>query len=107
MSGSVDDPGPGAVVTGVARWHDGTPVAGEAVMIMMDFAHGSRMHIGSRTGPDGRFTIRGLPPGEVTLQVALTGRPNDRLEGDGSGRATVTLKPNEQRSGVGLIVARR
>jgi hypothetical protein len=61
----------------------------------------------ARTGPDGRFTIRGLPPGDVSLQVAPSGRANERFEEIGSGRATVTLKPGEQRTGVELIVARR
>jgi protocatechuate 3,4-dioxygenase beta subunit len=98
--------GAGAVVTGVARWDDGSPIASETIMIVMDFAETSRMHSGSRTGPDGSFTIRGLPPGEVTLQVVPRGRANERLEGIGSGRAMITLKPGEQRSGVELIVAR-
>ena len=99
--------GSGAVVTGVARWEDGSPVAAESVMVVMEFAEGSRMHSGARTAWDGRFTIRGLPPGEVSLQVAPSGGANERFEGTGSGRATVSLKPGEQRTGVELIVARR
>ena len=91
--------GAGAVVTGVARWEDGSPVAAETIMIVMDFAERSRMHSGARTGPDGSFTIRGLPPGEVTLQVVPRGRANERFDGIGSGRAMITLKPGEQRIG--------
>jgi hypothetical protein len=79
----------------------------ESVMIVMEFAQGSRMHTGASTGQDGRFTIRGLPPGEVSLQVAPSGRENERFEGTGSGRAMITLKPGEQRTGVELVVARR
>ena len=48
------------------------------------------MHSGARTAWDGRFTIRGLPPGEVSLQVAPSGGANERFEGTGSGRATVS-----------------
>lgn len=99
--------GAGAVVTGVARWEDGSAVAAESVMVVMNFAEGSRVHTGAHTGPDGRFTIRGLPPGDVSLQVAPSGGANERFEGIGSGRATVTLKSGEQRTGVELIVARR
>jgi hypothetical protein len=76
-------------------------------MIVMEFAQGSRMHTGASTGQDGRFTIRGLPPGEVSLQVVPQARGNERFDGIGSGRATVTLKPGEQRTGVELVVARR
>ena len=98
--------GAGAVVTGVARWEDGSPVAAEGIMVVMEFAERSRMHF-ARTGQDGSFTIRGLPPGEVSLQVVPRGGANDRVDGVGSGRAMMTLKPGEQRSGVELVVARR
>jgi hypothetical protein len=99
--------GPGAVVNGVARWDDGSPVAAESIMTVIDIAGTSRWQSGARTGADGSFTIRGLPPGETTLQVALKGRPSERLDLHASGRTTVTLGPGEQRSGVELIITRR
>jgi hypothetical protein len=99
--------GAGAGVTGVVRWEDGSPVADEPVLTVMDFAEGSRVNIGANTARDGSFTIRGLPPGEISLQVWPRGRATERSEGAGSGRATVTLQPGEQRRGVELIVARR
>jgi hypothetical protein len=99
--------GAGAGVTGVARWEDGSPIAAEAVMTVMTFAQGSRVRVGARTAPDGSFAIRGLPPGEISLQVDPTGSVPGRLDRDDSGRATLTLRPGEQKTGVELVVARR
>ena len=99
--------GTGAGVAGVARWEDGSPVVGEAVLTVLNFVEGGRVGVGAHTARDGTFAIRGLPPGEVLLRIDPRGRVTDPVPVTGSGRVTVTLKPKEQRTGVELIVARR
>src|SRR4030095_15780461 len=97
----------GASIAGIARWDYASPIASESIVVMFGLFDSSHMRVGARTAPDGSFVIRGLPPGEVSLQVVPRGRDRDRLEGAGSGRMTVTLRPREHREGVELVVMRR
>jgi protocatechuate 3,4-dioxygenase beta subunit len=98
---------PGAGVTGVARWDDGSPIVAQTVMTTQSFGEGSWMRMAGRTGADGTFAIGGLPPGEVSLYLDAREGGSAAIGGGRAARVTLTLKPGEQRTGVDLVVARR
>jgi hypothetical protein len=91
--------GAAASVAGVVRGEDGAPIGAEAVVSATILCEDGAIGSSHRTGEDGSFIIRGLPPGEVALQV--------RRRRDLGARTTLTLAAGEQRTGVDLVIAGR
>ena len=66
-----------AQVSGIVRNSAGAPISGARVMLRARNAFGGFARGGPPVGPDGRFTISGVPPGDYTIDVMpnFGGRP--------------------------------
>jgi hypothetical protein len=80
----------GARLAGVVRLADGAPAAGARVAVLCP-EDGRGMLVDTITGPDGRYELRGLPPGGARI-AAMVGTSAPRFE-DGFSRAQ--LKTHE------------
>jgi protocatechuate 3,4-dioxygenase beta subunit len=104
----------GSSVAGTVRLEDGRPAPGAQVFALAEMlgrfmGRWPQPVSATRAGPDGRYRIDGVPPGEVLLRALsvgddpLTGMGNRRLRRD---LVPLVLRSAERREGVDLIVLR-
>ena len=106
LSGVVVELARSATISGRVRWQDGAPVAGALVSAIR--ARGALVRQSTKTGPDGRFEIPAITPGQYIVDARLE---VFRYEagghaGDNPGRRTLDLTAGQQVQDVALVLAR-
>lgn len=96
-------PGRVGTLSGTVMSASGTPLAGESVSMMQEFAGPGMMSSfgapGTKIGPDGSFTIRNVSPGEYKLTVAVPASGSRPAEG----ATTTVIFSGDDLGGVSLI----
>lgn len=97
--------GPGARVSGVVSWDDGSPAGGAGLFLVR--GAGFALASAGRAAQDGSFVVDGLPPGIITLRAIPPARPSfGRVPPGGPHEKTLTLQQGEHATDVRLVLAR-
>jgi hypothetical protein len=98
--------GPGANVAGTVFWEDGTPARTTIIVIVSTLPGGGRFEVDTLPPSwDGTFSVRDLPPGEISVRAVPVARHLEaRPQEPSSDQAILTLKAGEERAGLKLVV---